>query len=213
MPQPVIDETGKRFGRLVVIERAAPRPGESSAYWRCRCDCGNTREVIGRSLRNGHTVSCGCFNRDQKTKHGRCFTKEYAAWAAMRSRCQNPKHKAYGNYGGRGIKVCDRWQSFDAFFADMGVAPEGTELDRKDNDGNYEPNNCRWVTVTVQNNNRRTNRYIELNGTRRTLAEWVRVSGISRSTLKSRLARKLPLDQVFAEYLNESRTTAASDLS
>lgn len=140
------DMTGRRFGRLVVLERrGSNRRGQ--ADWLCRCDCSVTKVVNGRSLVCGDTKSCGCFQRDlviaRNTKHGRCLTLTYRAWKAMRQRCNNPKHPKYARYGGRGIKV--RFSDFEAFRAYMGECLPGYDLHRLDNDGDYEPGNCVWL--------------------------------------------------------------------
>jgi len=161
----MIDLTGKSFGRLVVRERAGADKG-GHARWRCLCLCGRETIVEGGSLRRGDTASCGCIaierGRDQglsNIRHGHStdggHSPTYHSWHAMTQRCTNPKHKGYPNYGGRGIKICERWRKFSNFLADMGERPEGKTLDRKDNDGNYEPGNCRWATYGEQNSNQR----------------------------------------------------------
>jgi hypothetical protein len=161
MPRTTQDLSGQRFARLEVIERDYNRKG--AAYWRVRCDCGTELSVTSQCLRTGHTRSCGCLRREvtiaRSTKHG-LMTRDgkskptYNSWSNMIRRCTNPTHDRWEDYGGRGIKVCERWRDYPAFLEDMGEKPLGTTLDRIDND-NYEPGNCRWETHAKQNRNKR----------------------------------------------------------
>lgn len=159
MGRPSIDLTGRTFSKLVAIERAAPI-GESIA-WLCLCECGNYSKVRTGSLTSGATKSCGCLKAlsDAKTFsriHGMHRSPTYLSWQAMKMRCLNPNYEGYHNYGGRGIAIHQEWVgSFAAFLSDMGVRPEGKTLDRKDNEGNYHPDNCKWSTRKEQQNNRR----------------------------------------------------------
>jgi hypothetical protein len=159
----MVDITGQRFARLIVLNDAG-RNQRGLVLWLCCCDCGNKIIVPGICLRSKNTRSCGCLQRDIARKihlvHGhmphRAPTKTYNSWMAMRQRCNDPGQKHYNRYGGRGIKVCERWSSFENFLADMGERPAGLTLDRyPDNDGNYEPGNCRWATPAEQRKNQR----------------------------------------------------------
>lgn len=162
-----VNLAGQRFGRLEVLRYADTL--NKRARWFCLCDCGTKIIVLGKSLRQGNTKSCGCLNREKISdravtrnyKHGHAIrglnSREYASWCAMINRCENPNHDAYPRYGGMGIRVCKRWRvSFANFLADMGPRPTGKSLDRYPNKfGDYKPGNCRWATPSEQQTNRR----------------------------------------------------------
>ena len=152
------DIMGQRFGKLVAIGQEG-RCKYRCIIWLCLCDCGNLTSVVSFKLRNGNTQSCGCLQKERSREvnisHGKSYSRIYSIWGSMLTRCNNSRHESYFHYGGRGIKVCERWKVFKNFLADMGEPPDGLTLDRKDVNGNYEPGNCRWVTWEVQNNNKR----------------------------------------------------------
>ena len=193
------DLTGMRFGVLTVLELAGTHEnpcGTRRSLWRCRCDCGTEKVVQGTSLTSGQTVSCGCMKKIRiakiNTTHGGSRSgKEdrlYGIWKNMRRRCNSPKDSHYKSYGGRGVAVCEEWNDYAVFkeWAYENGYNENAEigectLDRIDNDGNYEPSNCRWANRIVQMNNTSRNHYVELNGTRLTIAEFARVMNISKN--------------------------------
>lgn len=192
-----IDLIGKRFGRLIVLSESHIR--NKKIYWNCICDCRAACKVEAQKLRIGHTRSCGCLQREiissSNYLHGNAprghQSQEYSTWLNMRQRCSRESNDDYALYGGRGIKVCRRWEeSFSAFLSDMGPKPvPDLSIDRKDSDGDYEPGNCRWATAIEQANNTRTNRRITYAGETRTLAEWARRAGLPYNTLRRRLNR------------------------
>lgn len=165
---------GSRFGRLVVL--AVFRDGTPHMKCRCRCDCGAT-SVHRRSQLLGNVCwSCGCLVRDVHMKHGHSAyhreTREYRTWKSMIGRCNQRSNKRYADYGGRGIRVCRRWMNFSLFLEDMGKCPPGMSIDRKDNDGDYYPENCVWATAKQQARHNRHNHIVEAFGVRKPLCEW-----------------------------------------
>lgn len=155
-----LELSGQRFGRLLVIRREGSRNGR--ATWYCKCDCGNYKVVIGKNLKNGKTSSCGCLHKELLSKrsktHGMTGKRLYRIWHDMKNRCEYSKDKKYSYYGGRGIKVCNEWSSNFESFMTWALSNGYNDLltiDRINNDGNYEPNNCRWITMKEQCSNRR----------------------------------------------------------
>ena len=184
-------DIGTRFGLLTVISIGEP-PGKNPRRITCLCDCGVTVVRWGTTLRTGNSTSCGCERAKKggvtRRKHGLCKTPTYKSWEAMLGRCNRPANASYARYGARGIRVCDRWKSFGNFLADMGERPNGTTLDRIDNDGNYEPSNCRWATQAEQHDNRRITKKLTAFGETRTLIEWCRITGTTRDKITYRLS-------------------------
>lgn len=209
-----IDMTGCRFGRLVV-EQMSHQGKRYEIHWIALCDCGKRTIVTTHRLRSGNTRSCGCLfrsvvaarNRTRVTKyavtHGHArtgqLTPTYKAWMAMRMRCTQSAHKEYHRYGGRGITVCERWAIFANFLEDMGERPQGREIDRINNDGNYEPANCRWATHKEQMRNMSRNRILTLDGRSQTLADWADEAQLNYGTLRTRLRLGWPLRRALSE--------------
>lgn len=185
-----LDITGRRFGRLLAVSPTDERKN-SKVVWLCRCDCGNEVLLSTTRLNTGNTKSCGCLKAEgTRTSHGGRHTDEYRIWRHMRSRCENKRHPAFKDYGGRDIKVCARWMDFSAFFLDMGPRPSAKHsIDRIDNSRGYEPGNCRWATSKEQNRNRRDNVRFEHSGHFATLAEHCEKCGVKYSTALARLKK------------------------
>lgn len=189
------DLTGMKFGRLTVLEYDSTVNGK--AYWKCICDCGKCKITLGTSLVRGDTKSCGClwaetilksntrhsFSRRNGDQHIRNIHR------GMLERCCNPKNIQYKNYGGRGIRVCDEWHDLKIFgeWATSNGCEHGLQIDRVNNDGNYEPSNCRFATPEINANNRRTTKMVEINGVTKPLVLWAKESGILPWTIYNRL--------------------------
>lgn len=190
------DLVGNRYGRLVVVERAPDRVqanGRHRIMWLCKCDCGNTVEVLGDNLKKGVSRSCGCYRHDtlssSKATHGQTETKLYKVWRGIKTRCYNSRSQYFARYGGRGIVMCDAWRDdFVSFcsWAELSGYRDGFTIDRIDNDGIYSPENCRWVDMKAQANNRHSNVLITLGDETHNITEWAGIIGVSPKTLFSR---------------------------
>ena len=207
MSKQVCGLMGQRFGKLTVIEQAEPYispKGHKAERWLCRCDCGKVKIVMRGHLCQGLTKSCGCYHSSnlskRNTKHGYAHEKLYALYRGIITRCNNPNHGDYQNYGAKGIAMCGEWKNDYQAFRDWAYAngyneeilPNGRSkwtIDRIDVNGNYEPSNCRWITIQEQACNRRSNYPIEFNGKKQTIAEWARELGITYMTLHDRILK------------------------
>ncbi len=193
------DLSNMKFGLLDVI-KIVGRGRNKAILWLCRCNCELNKERIVESSRliEGRIKSCGCTNKAKF--HDGVNTPEYKSWTSLKERCNNPKYKKYKNYGGRGIKVCEKWNdSFENFRLDMGLKPSSSHtIDRIDNNGDYCKKNCRWATKKEQSNNTRTNHFIEYNGEKLTISEWARKLNINRATLSGRIRNGWSLEKAFS---------------
>lgn len=183
------DLIGKTFGKLTVI-KCIGKNKRRYIIWMCNCECGKSSIVSGSDLTNEHTKSCGCLKADTMRRlrltHGKSTTPEYKVWCEMIKRTENKKNKHYKDYGGRGIIVSERWRnSFESFLEDMGERPyKDYSIDRIDNNGNYEPNNCRWASIADQCRNKRNNVLININGKIMILSDWSKTLNISTYMVK-----------------------------
>lgn len=184
------DLIGDKFGRLIVIR--FDKVVKGNYRWICKCECGNFKSVSYTSLTFGRSRSCGCLAQETRLKHGHSKSRLYSVWTNMKTRCLNPNDDYYEGYGGRGIRVCNEWmQDFSSFYewANKNGYEEDLTIDRVNNDGHYEPNNCRWVKLDVQMNNKRNNVRITIDGETLTMAEWSKKTGINYKTLHTRFSR------------------------
>ena len=197
------DLTGRRFGRLTVIRKTDQRGPDGGIIYECLCDCGNTCLVWGNKLtRKGHSAkrSCGCLHDETHPQHGGSKTPLYHKWKGMRERCYDPKSKQFHDYGGRGISVCEEWRNDFAAFREWAIEngyEKGLSIDRIDVNGNYCPENCRWITLEEQQRNKRNVKPITWNGETHLLPEWADILGIKYGTLWKRMRDGKPLDEVF----------------
>lgn len=196
----VKDLVGQRFGRLIVISFSHMNRIQ---HWLCKCDCGNEIVVNINRLHTGTTRSCGCLQQESRTDHGLSKHPLSKVWASARSRCNNPKDKAYKHYGDRGITFCSEWSDFKVFY-DWCIAngyKEGLELDRIDNNGPYSPENCRWATRKQQCNNTRSNRMLTFNGVTKNFTQWAEEQKVKVTTAYARISRGKTPEQAFGLVL------------
>lgn len=209
----IIDLVGRVFSRLTVLKFSHTNK-HNGAVWECLCSCGVVKVVPARSLVTGHTVSCGCYRRynlaSKTLKHGHSkvgFTSpEYKTWCNMKERCCTEDNKSYKYYGGRGIKICERWiNSFENFFEDMGKKPSTAHsIERDDVNGNYEPSNCRWATKKEQAGNTRTNVWLEYEGKKMTITNWAKFFKLkSSSNILFHLRKGKTFEQVYNHFKNK----------
>jgi hypothetical protein len=209
--RPGPDLTGKKFGMLSVIMKI-PEKRRGRALWQCLCECGRIHHVVGHALTSGNTVSCGC----KKTtfpaalRHGQTGTRLHNIWVAMRKRCSPSCDKRQRPfYYDKGIRVCNSWSSFDVFraWANANGYEDDLTIDRMDGNGDYEPGNCRWATMVIQNNNSAHNRMITMSGEKKTLKEWAASIGIGASGLFSRIRAGWPLEEALTLQPGAKRVT------
>lgn len=197
-----LDLVGKRYGRLMVL--AKEEAENRYVRWKCICDCGGEALVMSAHLRSGHTTSCGCVQREAVrlnfTRHGMRNTRVYRIWNAMIQRCTDKKASNYHNYGGRGITIDPRWlESVENFYADMGDPPTSKHtLDRRDSNGGYNKDNCRWATMTERQNNKRSCVFLTFMGRTQTITQWSRELGIPPMTITARLRQDRPIEEVLS---------------
>ncbi len=201
---PRLDLTGRTFDRLSVVG-VSHRDRRGAVYWLCRCSCGNEKRVRANVLTSGRARSCGCLHRDVITQHGMTKTRTFKSWESMWQRCSNPNAKSYEHYGGRGIRVCDEWQSFRQFHEDMGERPEGMSLDRLDVDGDYEPGNCRWADKYQQQRNRVGTQTLALGDEVLTYPEWSERTGLPTSVIRWRISRGWSVHDALSTSLTPGR--------
>lgn len=214
-----IDISNKKFGKLLAVKRCTNMSGKTA--WECKCDCGNITFVTTSNLTCNRIRSCGCLKikqlLDRSTTHNQRHTVLYSVWRGLRQRCNNPKHASYHNYGGRGITVCEEWdKSFQAFYDWSYANGYSTEnqkdeklkltIDRIDNNGNYEPSNCRWVDRKTQTRNMRTTRFITFNGQNKSVSEWCEIYGIKLQTFNTRIRNGWSIEEALTKPLGSKKS-------
>lgn len=204
------DLKDKKYGKLLVEEYLYTNK-RRKAVWKCKCDCGNYIEVSSDKLTTGNTKSCGCLHKETSSNNIKKAIKKNIKYKSkaeeiiiktfkrMEKRCYDFNCQAYKNYGGRGIKVCDEWLNNNNLFYIWSINNgwrKGLTIDRIDVNGNYEPNNCRWVSNLIQQNNKRNNKYLTFNNETHTIAEWSRILNIPKGTISDRIRRNYPIEKI-----------------
>jgi hypothetical protein len=198
-PNRVVDLTGRKFGKLTVVDIAYLK--NRHIYWNCLCECGNTKIVNGIGLKRGTTKSCGCYNREclsNRKIHGLSKRRIHNIWCGMKARCYNPHVQCFSHYGGRGIQVCDQWLHDSKAFIDWSMSHGYTDelsIDRTDVNGDYEPDNCRWASKGEQARNTTQNHFITINGLTKCFSDWAHDAGISVQTAIKRMYRGWTVEQ------------------
>lgn len=190
-------------GRLTVLGYIGIKKAGRKAVWLCKCTCGTITAAAGPDLRSGHVESCGCLIGQGTRTHGQHLTYLYKIWQQMRDRCNNPNNKSFARYGGRGIAVCQRWDDYACFAADMGDRPTPQHtIERKENNGNYESDNCVWATHVIQNNNTSRNHLLTVGDITLTIAQWWLRTGIKQSTLRTRIKLGYSPEQIISPLMH-----------
>jgi hypothetical protein len=213
-----IDISNNRYGKLVAIERSKNISGKTA--WKCKCDCGNITYVSTSNLTCNRIKSCGCLKLEKllerSTTHNQRHTHLYDVWKSIRQRCNNPKNRGYHNYGGRGITICEEWdKSFETFYKWSYANGYSTEnqkdeklkltIDRIDNNGNYEPSNCRWVDRKTQASNTRIAKFFTINGETKCFSEWCRIFGIHRATFDRRIKNGWSIEKAITTPIKKKK--------
>ena len=198
------------FGRLTVIDFAYSKNGRS--YWKCKCECGNEKDIFGKNLKRGTIRSCGCLraerSRERMTTHGSTYSRLYNIWCSMKQRCETSKQEKFiRGYQNRGIKVCEAWHDFAVFqkWALENGYNDKLSIDRVDNDKGYFPENCRWVDNQTQQNNKRSNIYLTYNNKTLTIAQWARELGMKYNTLDERLRKGWSIERAFTQPIQNQK--------
>lgn len=193
------DISGHRLGSLLVVKIDDNRDSESRSRakkkWICQCDCGKVKSFFETNLLRGLSTTCGC-SKGRKPTHGLRHKRAYTSWHTMIRRCEDVNCNGYENYSARGITVCEEWHDIEKFYADMGERPEGTSIDRIDNNKGYYKDNCRWATAREQSLNKSSNRHISFNGMTKTITEWSEHFGIKRAFLNDKLRSGMPFEDI-----------------